>query len=83
MPRTLVTTHVVKASHVQQQQQQQIAVASAATPPSTPSSSAAATSGNVATVMWSAATPSSHRPVNVINKVSNHHLLSDRFCRIV
>ena len=46
MPRTLVTTHVVKTPH----QQQQIA-----TPPSTPSSSSSSSGSNVATVMWSAA----------------------------
>ena len=49
MPRTLLTTHVVKTptAHLVQQQQPQQQIA---TPPSTPSSS----SGNVATVMWSA-----------------------------
>ena len=53
MPRTLMTTHVVKTptAHLVQPQQQ------IATPPSTPSSSSG---GSVATVMWSAGAPAAH-----------------------
>ena len=54
MPRTLMTTHVVKTptAHLVQPQQQ------IATPPSTPSSSSGG--GSVATVMWSAGAPAAH-----------------------
>lgn len=56
MPRTLVTTHVVKTptGHFVQQQPSQHHQQQIATPPSTPSSSSSNLSGNVATVMWSA-----------------------------